>query len=129
MGAEARPVARPNVYKSPAELLDLLSPPKCKFYLNHNDHWWGSVWKHESEKWIDKLARKHHNKVFDASNPGDVWAQLREVHDRAWLKYDLAKDELPACEPQPPGQIPDFVLEGLKPAIQGLPEAETYAKK
>ena len=121
-------VSAPKIkkYKSPAEWLDMLSPPKCKFVLNNNDHRWGCVWRHQPDFWIGELKFKHFSRCFDSKDLDNVWEKLKEVHARAWEKYSLAAAEIGHCEAQTPGHIPPEVIEGLKPAILALPEKIVY---
>lgn len=114
-------------YKSPAEWLDMLGPPKCKIFLNKNDHRWTCVYKHQSDLWEGDFKFKHFSRSFDSSNLENVWEKLKEVHSRAWQKYALAAAEIGPCEKvQTPGQIEPEVLEGLKPEIKDLPEKTFY---
>ena len=115
-------------HRSPAEILDELCPPCCKFGLDFNQWRWTSTWKETSELFILDLNKKSHSRSFARHNWKD---KLQEVHKYSWEKWQVVRDEPKFKLPdgfgeQTPGEISEEIYDALKASIDGLPEPKKY---
>ena len=131
--SSAPPVKRPRVAerrKSPEEILASLQPPGCKFGVSFKDHRWTSSWKYDHSELAAPFSQKSFSKSF-ALQKG--WQEcLREVHSHNWQKWNLLKMQYPLEPDQPeqvPGQVPQDIMEQLRPTVQSLGEVVRYGKK
>eukprot|EP00438_Fugacium_kawagutii_P014455 Skav223502 [mRNA] locus=scaffold1160:119664:120197:- [translate_table: standard] len=132
--AAADGMFRQKIYRSPEELLRPLSPPGCIISLNANDHRWVSTWRKDisSEYWLDELSQRTFSRVFTLS---DWKAKLKQVHEHAWEKWQIAQSSCPALHleagssAQSPGEIEEAVLEELAAKVQNLPERKPYGRR
>ena len=122
--------AAPKVYKSPAEILEQISPPGLIIRLSFNDH----RFKVESSTRIHGLSKDldppYNQKSFSRSFIGSSWQEsLKEVHKHGWNKYYLMQLDglLPAADaPQDAGVIGPDILAQLDPEIKKLPPPKKY---
>ena len=116
-----------KLFSSPASILDSISPPGCKYTLNHNDRRWVSSFRKdiECDFWIDQYAARSFTRRFESRN----WkTKLAEVHAHTWAKWDLNRVALPLGDAveQVPGQVPEEALEALVEVVRNLPEPKVY---
>ena len=127
---------RTRIYSSPDHILQKISPlPGCRLSLNFNDWRWVSQWRKnlDCDQWLDELKRKSYSQVFSR----DDWKEkLRNVHEHAWLKWEIAKDHMGDAlklsadiVPQAPGEIPETIFDELQAIVDGLQEKKRYYSK
>ena len=124
------PVVR--VHRSPAEILNQLSPPGMMLRMTYNDHRFkveiGSRFHESSSKLKAPYSQKSYSKSFASGAP--TWQEaLSDVHNHAWTKHNLmviAGYMVGASNPQSPGVIPEEVLSDLQPEIEKMPPPKKY---
>lgn len=126
-GSGHPPKKRFRLYTSPEEAFVDINPPGCKMRINFNDHRFVAHFPHESAKLNTPLLKqKHFSRTFDKR----PWKEsLCAVHQWAWNKWSVLKDELPLGKgknPQEPGQVPNSVFEGMEQYVTDLPEKTKY---
>ena len=104
-------------------------PPECPHDFEiqcYNDHRWAVEFKVTHDFWLDEYAQKSYTKAFTKEN----WqSKLREIHQYAWSKWDLARADFPledGQEEQHPGVVDPDVLQSLAPIVAGLPVKKKY---
>ncbi len=122
-----------RINRSPAEILEQISPPGMILRLTFND------WRFK----VDTLGEvrdmaagsdpPYDKKSFSRTFAGRTlaWqACLREVHKHAWerLGYLVSKGKLPApSQSSVPGVVPQHILDALDPHVAALPPPTTYS--
>ena len=121
-----------KVYRSPAEILEKISPPNMIVRLSFNDHRFKVECSGRIHDKISSLSGPYHQKSYTKSFASGAlsWKQaLSDVHMHAWTKYRKlvesgSMDE--ADSPQTPGEIEHSVLDELEPEIKKLPPVKKY---
>ena len=76
--------------------------------------------------WIAELKSKFYTRKFDLSN----WkSKLKDVHQTAWVKWDLARDMCPLppdAEEQTPGEVDESIFQDLASVMNALPAPKKY---
>ena len=124
------PVVR--VHRSPAEILNQLSPPGMMLRMTYNDHRFkvetGSRFHESSSKLKAPYSQKSYSKSFASGAP--TWQEaLSDVHNHAWTKHNMmviAGYMVGSSDPQSPGVIPEDVLSDLQPEIEKMPPPKKY---
>ena len=122
----------PRQFASPLDILILIAPyPHCVITMNSNDHRFVSKWRNELkfDFWIGELSRPTFSRSFSAESEVSWKSALNAVHQRVWEKYDLVKPHLDIqMTPQKPGEVPQFVMDLLRPHISDLPARKEYIR-
>jgi len=120
---------RADKRKSPEEILEPLQPPGCRFGVSYQDHRFTSVWKGEHRELAGDKGNRRFSRTFYKAR---TWQEaLKAVHKHCWEKWMELKATYPlgaGQDEQVPGEIPDSVLEQLKPTIDSLPAITRYGQ-
>ena len=136
--SSASGVARPKMHKSPDILLPISPYPACILALGYRDHRWVARWRKKlhCEQWIDELANQSYSITFDYQNPSDWKEKLKQVHDFAWSKWIIGRDNRvkglqlqEGFAEQKPGEIPAYVFDELKDIVATMPPKHQYVRK
>ena len=104
-------------------------PPGCKILLNHNEHRFTTTWVGTT----DGVPLDLKGIFFSRSFVNKEWTTaLSEIHHRLWEKWSFVSEKLPleaGRQPQKPGEVPQNVINNLKPFIEKLPEKKSYYAK
>ena len=116
--------------KSPEEVLSLMTPPRCQIGISFTDHRFTSKMAFESKEFTGRMKQQ----TFTVSFAQRLsWDQaLKRVHEYNWRKWHMVKEQLPlpaGQEPQTPGEVPQHVMEQLKPTIDALPPLQKDKSK
>ena len=113
----------PKVHSTP-DILARLEP--CHIFrlrLNFNDHRFTLDTRGVSdERWIGSMGQKSWSKGFKVSR--DWEGALKQVHRHMWEKWSVTQDRWPlrpGMAEQEPGEVPEDVINDLKPIILGMP--------
>jgi hypothetical protein len=121
-------VPRPKIYFTPVEVLSAMLPPGCKIVPNHNEHRLSTTWMGAT----DGVPIDLKGKFFQESFVNKEWTTaLSEIHHRLLEKLSCVSEKLPLAgrQPQKPGEVPQDVINNLKPFIKKLPEKRSYYAK
>ena len=122
--------ARAEKRRSPEEILSMIEPPGCKFGVSYQDHRFTSFWKGDHPGLPAPYSQKRMSRTFVTQRN---WREaLVEVHEHNWKKWGMLRDEYPLtgeAREMRPGQIPDSILEQMKPTIDSLGKVVRYATK
>ena len=122
------------MHRSPAEILEQLSPPGLILRLSFNDH----RFKVEAKAAVLHLLGQLHGpwrlKSRSSSFAADqsTWAEaLRSVHQHAWHWHDrlvaAGFDEMPQTR-QEPGQIDQALIDQLAGEVEKMPPPKKYLR-
>ena len=107
-----------------------MSPPKCRMYIDFNEHRFQAKFGVEHAVWQGAgiYKQKHFSRTFTRADWPD---KLAEVHEWAWEKWGLVRGEAAFAlaegqVAQDPGHVPAPVLEGVEPIIRDIGERKKY---
>ena len=113
----------PKVFKTREDLLSSLSPPAFAILVNQPFHRFTA-----SSRLDAPYAQKTFSQSFGERRP---WEEaLRKVHEWAWKKWNVMKDQAPLPPHQSfqdPGKISDEVMERVAKFVANLPPKSSRA--
>ena len=127
----------PKLHSTPG-VFGELEGPGFRFVLNHKDHRFTVTYQRKitggpSAHWYGPYSQFSFSKSFDCTNFEDWSEKLKLCHHWAWTKWSMALDveslHLPGVVGQEPGEIPDSVINRIKPLIAELPPKTVYTRK
>lgn len=117
--------------KSPEEILSQLEPPGCKFGMSFHDSRFTSIWSRDHPELLGDFAKKRFSRSWRENFR--TWRNaLIEVHEHNWKKFRELRVQKPKLyslggkADQVPGQIPDSIMDMLKPTIDTMPPVKRY---
>ena len=120
-----------RINRSPAEILEQISPPGMIIRLSHNDWRFKVETLGEVKDMAVGSEAPYDKKSFSRSFAGLMtWqACLTEVHKHAWerLAYLVSKGKVRApSQSNTPGVVPQQILDSLDPHIAAMPPPTVY---
>ena len=112
-----------RVCRTPAEILDQITPPGFAFCISYNDWRFKVECKVQSQHesvFVYPYSTRTYSKPFVSALP--CWLMSMHMHK----KWALVQKHLPCPSPQIPGQIEESVYELLAPIAKDMPRPKQY---